>query len=51
MEHHQCAVTLSNRLSGGFIPGRTLVAMFHTAEWNDILKAWDLGVATSESED
>ena len=51
MEHHQCAVTLSNRLSGGFIPGRTLIAMFHPTEWDAILKAWDLGVATSETED
>lgn len=37
----QCAVTLSNRLSGGFIPGKTIISMFHHEMWDNIIKAWD----------
>lgn len=38
---NKCAITLSNRLSGGFIPGKTIVSIFHPEIWDDIIKAWD----------
>lgn len=49
---NQCAVTLSNRLSGGFIPGKTIISMFHQEVWQKITRAWDFndGVDTASAE-
>jgi CubicO group peptidase (beta-lactamase class C family) len=45
IEKNQCAVVLSNRLSGGFIPANTILSMFEPKEWNEMLKKWGIGKA------
>ncbi|MBS3914029.1 MAG: beta-lactamase family protein [Bacteroidetes bacterium] len=39
LEENKFAVTLCNRLSGGFIPGQTIVALFDENEWNAMHKS------------
>lgn len=45
IEKNQCAVVLSNKLSGGFIPANTILSMFDQAQWNLLLQQWGMGKA------
>lgn len=39
LKDNKCAVTLSNKLSGGFIPGVLITSMFDAEEWTHMLKS------------
>lgn len=51
IERDECAVILANRLSGGFIPGNTIVAMFHPNDWFKLLHITDPGATNSNGEE
>jgi CubicO group peptidase (beta-lactamase class C family) len=40
LKEDKCAITLCNRLSGGFIPGATIIAMFRDADWAKHTEKW-----------
>jgi CubicO group peptidase (beta-lactamase class C family) len=51
IDRDECAVILSNRLSGGFIPGNLIVAIFHPDIRNKWLGIKDPGASNHEGED
>jgi CubicO group peptidase (beta-lactamase class C family) len=42
LQEDKCAITLCNRLSGGFIPGATIIAMFNDSAWAKHTEKWGL---------
>lgn len=50
-EKNECAVILSNRLSGGFIPAKTITGFFHPEDWPAISKSWGMGKVETDGEE
>lgn len=51
IENNQCAVVFTNRLSGGFIPGNLIIAMFKPDLWNQMVKLKNNTPMLGNSED
>lgn len=53
VKENKCAVTLTNKLSGGFIPGVLITSMFDPAQWTHMLQSrgYQKMMEGSETED